>query len=127
MGPMFGGPNQGLSYATTQAQIEAGKAAGLQAMYGGAETNAQLAEFGQGLDEQRTASNLEAGIAGQSAGALLGLEESTGKGKLAAELQPVQTAGELAKSYADAASKISQQGTLSLGDIAGKEISGTQA
>jgi hypothetical protein len=126
-GPMFGGANQGLSYAATQAQIEAGKAAGLQAMYGGAETNAQLAAFGQGLDEQRTASNLQAGIAGQSAGAALGLEESTGKGKLATELQPVQTAGELAKSYADVAGKISQQGTLSLGDIAGKEVSGTQA
>lgn len=126
-GPMFGGANQGLSYAATQAQIEAGKAAGLQAMYGGAETNAQLAAFGQGLDEQRTASNLQAGIAGQSAGAALGLEESAGKGKLAIELQPVQTAGELAKSYADAAGKISQQGTLSLGDIAGKEVSGTQA
>jgi hypothetical protein len=127
IGSMFGGANAGESFATTQAQIAAGEAAGLRAMYGGAERDTQLAAFGQGLDEQRTASNLQAGIAGQSAGAALGLEESAGKGKLATELQPVQTAGELAKSYADAAGKISQQGTLSLGDIAGKEVSGTQA
>ena len=126
-GPMFGGANQGLSYATTQAQIEAGKAAGLQAMYGGAETSAQLGAFEQGLREQNAAVGLQTGIASQSAGAVLGLEESEGKGKLATELQPVQTAGELAKSYADAAGKISQQGTLSLGDIAGKEVSGMQA
>jgi len=126
-GPMFGGANQSLSYAATQAQIEAGKAAGLQAMEAGAETNAQLGVVGEAIDKERTASNLQAGIAGQSAGAVLGLEESAGKGKLATELQPVQTAGELAKSYADAAGKISQQGTLSLGDIAGKEVSGTQA
>jgi hypothetical protein len=124
-GPMFGGANQGLSYATNQAQIEAGKAAGLQAMYGGAETNAQLAAFGQGLDEQRTASNLQAGIAGQSAGAALGLEESAGKGKLATELQPVQTAGKSAELYGEAASKIAQQGTQNLGEIAKSEILGT--
>jgi len=126
-GPMSGGLAQAQTFATTTAQIEAGKLAGLQAMYGGAETNAQLGAFEQGLREQNAAVGLQTGIASQSAGALLGLEESAGKGKLAAELQPVQTAGELAKSYADAASKISQQGTLSLGDIAGKEISGTQA
>jgi hypothetical protein len=124
-GPMFGGANQNLSYASAQAQIQEGKAAGLQAMYGGAETNAQLGAFGQALDEQRTASNLQAGIAGQSAGAALGLEESAGKGKLATELQPVQTAGELAKSYADAAGKISQQGTQNLGEIAKSKILGT--
>jgi len=126
-GPMSGGLAQAQTFATTTAQIEAGKLAGLQAMYGGAETNAQLGAFEQGLREQNAAVGLQTGIASQSAGAELGLEESAGKGKLAAELQPVQTAGELAKSYADAASKISQQGTLSLGDIAGKEISGTQA
>lgn len=126
-GPMSGGLAQAQTFATTTAQIEAGKAAGLQAMYGGAETNAQLGAFEQGLREQNAAVGLQTGIASQSAGAELGLEESTGKGKLAAELQPVQTAGELAKSYADAVGKISQQGALSLGDIAGKEISGTQA
>ena len=124
-GPMFGGANQGLSYATTQAQIEAGKAAGLQAMYGGAETSAQLGAFEQGLREQNAAVGLQTGIASQSAGAVLGLEESEGKGKLATELQPVQTAGELAKSYADAAGKISVQGTQNLGEIAKSEILGT--
>ena len=125
MGSLFGGPNQGLSYASAQAQIQEGKAAGLQAMYGEAETSAQLGAFEQGLRDQNAANVLQTGIAGQSAGAALGLEESAGKGKLATELQPVQTAGELAKSYADAAGKISQQGTQNLGEIAKSEILGT--
>lgn len=127
MGSLFGGPNQGLSYATAQAQIEAGKAAGLQAMYGGAETNAQLGAFEQGLRAENAAQGLQTGIASQSAGAALGLQELAGKAKLGTELKTTETAGELAKSYADAAGKIAHQGTLNLGDIAGKEISGTQA
>jgi len=127
MGSLFGGPNQGLSYATAQAQIEAGKAAGLQAMYGGAETTAQLGAFEQGRQEQNAAVGLQTGIASQSAGAALGLQELAGKAKLGTELKTTETAGELAKSYADAAGKIAHQGTLNLGDIAGKEISGTQA
>jgi hypothetical protein len=94
-------------------------------MYGGGEQSSQLGIVGEAIDKQRTASNLEAGIAGQSAGAVLGLEESAGKGKLATELQPVQTAGELAKSHADAAGKISMQGTQNLGEIAKSEILGT--
>jgi len=125
IGPILGGANQQLSFASRQAEIAAGEKAGLQAMYGGGEQSSQLGIVGEAIDKERTASNLQAGIAGQSAGAALGLEESAGKGKLATELQPVQTAGELAKSYADAAGKISMQGTQNLGEIAKSEILGT--
>lgn len=125
IGPILGGANQQLSFAARQAEIAAGEKAGLQAMYGGGEQSSQLGIVGEAIDKERTASNLQAGIAGQSAGAVLGLEESAGKGKLATELQPVQTAGELAKSYADAAGKISMQGTQNLGEIAKSEILGT--
>jgi hypothetical protein len=125
IGPILGGANQQLSFAARQAEIAAGEKAGLQAMYGGGEQSSQLGIVGEAIDKERTASNLQAGIAGQSAGAVLGLEESAGKGKLATELQPVQTAGELAKSYADAAGKISMQGTQNLGEIAKSAILGT--
>jgi len=125
MGSLFGGPNQGLSYASAEAQREAGKAAGLQAMYAGGEQYPQLAIVGEAIDKERTASNLQAGIAGQSAGLALGLQEKGKLGELATELKPVETAGELAKSYADAAGKISQQGTQNLGEIAKSEILGT--
>jgi len=125
MGSLFGGPNQGLSYASAEAQREAGKAAGLQAMYGGVEQSSQFGIVGEAIDKARTEGNLRAGIAGQSAGAVLDLEKSAGQVKLATEFQPAQTAGELAKSYADAAGKISQQGTQNLGEIAKSGILGT--
>jgi len=125
MGSLFGGPNQGLSYASAEAQREAGKAAGLQAMYGGAETNAQLAAFEQGLREQGAATGLESGIAGQSAGLALGLQEKGKVGELATELKSVETAGKSSELYGEAASKIAQQGTQNLGEIAKSEILGT--
>jgi hypothetical protein len=127
MGSLFGGPNQGLSYASAEAQREAGKAAGLQAMEAGGQLTAQLGAFEQGLREQSAATGLEAGIAGQSAGAALGLEEKGKLGELAADVAPISTKQKLAELYGEAASKVAQQGTLSLGDIAGKEVTGTQA
>jgi len=125
MGSLFGGPNQGLSYAATQAQIEAGKAAGLQAADMYAETSAQLGAFEQGLREQGAATGLKSGIAGQSAGLALGLQEKGKLGELATELKPVETAGKSAELYGEAASKIAQQGTQNLGEIAKSEILGT--
>jgi hypothetical protein len=125
IGPILGGANQQLSFASRQAEIAAGEKAGLQAMYGGGEQSSQLGIVGEAIDKARTAGNLQAGIAGQSAGAVLDLEKSAGQVKLATEFQPAQTAGELAKSYADAAGKISQQGTQNLGEIAKSEILGT--
>jgi len=124
-GPMFGGANQGLSYAATQAQIEAGKAAGLQAADMYAETSAQLGAFEQGLREQGAATGLESGIAGQSAGLALGLQEKGKLGELATELKSVETAGKSSELYGEAASKIAQQGTQNLGEIAKSEILGT--
>ena len=124
-GPMFGGANQGLSYASAEAQREAGKAAGLQAMEAGGQLTAQLGAVEQGLREQSAATGLEAGIAGQSAGLALGLQEKGKLGELATELKSVETAGKSSELYGEAASKIAQQGTQNLGEIAKSAILGT--
>jgi len=125
IGPILGGANQQLSFASRQAEIAAGEKAGLQAMYGGGEQSSQWEIVKEAIDKERTASNLQAGIAGQSAGAALGLQEKGKLGELATELKPVETLGKSAELYGEAASKIAQQGTQNLGEIAKSEILGT--
>ena len=121
MAPIWGAENVELSAEATDAGRQAGGELGAAAMVGGANQSAQGQAITEAIGEQGTAAQLQAGVAGQYAQAAIGLETKSGEGKLAAELTPVQTAKDFAKSYGEGAIKLAGLGTQGLAEI-GKQL-----
>ena len=69
-------------------------------------------QFKNALQKDQTAAGQLAGIASQYASSAIGLQDLAGKGRLAAETLGIETAGNMAKNYATAASNLAT-GTLS--------------
>ena len=121
MAPIYSAENVELSAAATKEGREAGAEIGSAAQLAGANQSAQGQAITEAIGEQGTAAQLQAGIAGQYAQAVIGLNTKSGEGKLSAELTPVQTAKDFAKSYGEGAIKLAGLGTQGLAEI-GKQL-----
>lgn len=120
-GPILSAENVGMSAEATDAGRQAGGELGAAAMFAGANQSNQGQAITEAIAEQGTAAQLQAGVAGQYAQSSIGLETKSGEGKLAAELTPVQTAKDFAKSYGEGAIKLAGLGTQGLAEI-GKQL-----
>ena len=120
-GPILSAENVGMSAEATDAGRQAGGELGAAAMVGGANQSAQGQAITEAIAEQGAGAQLQAGVAGQYAQAAIGLETKSGESKLAAELTPVQTAKDFAKSYGEGAIKLAGLGTQGLAEI-GKQL-----
>ena len=121
MAPIYSAENVELSAAATDAGRQAGAEIGSAAQLAGANQSAQGQAITEAIGEQGTAAQLQAGVAGQYAQAAIGLETKSGEGKLAAELTPVQTAKDFAKSYGEGTIRLAGLGTQGIAEI-GKQL-----
>jgi len=117
MGPIYSAENTELSAEAADAGRQSGGELGAAAMVAGANQSNQGQAITEAIGEQGTAAQLQAGVAGQYAQAAIGLETKSGEGKLAAELTPVQTAKDFAKSYGEGTIKLAGLGTQGIAEI----------
>ena len=116
-GPILSAENTEMSAEAAEAGRQSGGELGAAAMFAGANQSNQGQAITEAIGEQGTAAQLQAGVAGQYAQSSIGLETKSGEGKLAAELTPVQTAKDFAKSYGEGTIKLAGLGTQGIAEI----------
>ena len=116
-GPILSAENTEMSAEAAEAGRQSGGELGAAAMVAGANQSNQGQAITEAIGEQGTAAQLQAGVAGQYAQSSIGLETKSGEGKLAAELTPVQTAKDFAKSYGEGTIKLAGLGTQGIAEI----------
>jgi len=116
-GPILSAENTEMSAEAAEAGRQSGGELGAAAMFAGANQSNQGQAITEAIGEQGTAAQLQAGVAGQYAQSSIGLETKSGEGKLAAELTPVQTAKDFAKSYGEGTIKLAGLGTQGIADM----------
>lgn len=120
-GPTMSSINTEMSAEAAEAGRQAGGELGASAMFAGANQSAQGLAINEAILEQGAAAQMQAGVAGQYAQSSIGLDTKSGEAKLAAELTPVQTAKDFAKSYGEGAIKLAGLGTQGIAEI-GKQL-----
>ena len=116
-GPILSAENTEMSAESRKATVQDTGELAAAAMVGSANQVPQVRAIDEAIGEQGTAAQLQAGVAGQYAQSSIGLETKSGEAKLAAELTPVQTAKDFAKSYGEGTIKLAGLGTQGLADM----------
>jgi hypothetical protein len=116
-GPILSAENTEMSAESRKAAVQDTGELAAAAMVGSANQSNQGQAITEAIGEQGTAAQLQAGVAGQYAQSNIGLETKSGEGKLAAELTPVQTAKDFAKSYGEGTIKLAGLGTQGIAEI----------
>jgi hypothetical protein len=116
-GPILSAENTEMTAESRKAAVQDTGELAAAAMFAGANQSNQGQAITEAIGEQGTAAQLQAGVAGQYAQSSIGLETKSGEGKLAAELTPVQTAKDFAKSYGEGAIKLAGLGTQGIAEI----------
>ena len=116
-GPIQSAKSTEMSAESRNAAVQDTGELAAAAMVGGANQSNQGQAITEAIGEQGTAAQLQAGVAGQYAQSSIGLETKSGEGKLAAELTPVQTAKDFAKSYGEGTIKLAGLGTQGIAEI----------
>ena len=116
-GPILSAENTEMSAESRKAAVQDTGELAAAAMFAGANQSNQGQAITEAIGEQGTAAQLQAGVAGQYAQSSIGLETKSGEGKLAAELTPVQTAKDFAKSYGEGTIKLAGLGTQGIAEI----------
>ena len=120
-GPILSAENTEMSAGSREATVQSTGELAAAAMFANANQSNQGQAITEAIAEQGAGAQLQAGVAGQYAQSSIGLETKSGEGKLAAELTPVQTAKDFAKSYGEGAIKLAGLGTQGLAEI-GKQL-----
>lgn len=116
-GPILSAENTEMTAESRKAAVQDTGELAAAAMFAGANQSNQGQAITEAIGEQGTAAQLQAGVAGQYAQSSIGLETKSGEGKLAAELTPVQTAKDFAKSYGEGTIKLAGLGTQGIAEI----------